>query len=93
MSLKLGKFTIQLNGVGVITSKVSEELLLQLKANPLFIYIPKSEPKPEAKPVEVAKKAEAVKQVAECDILEEPKPSRKRASSRSRRKSSTDKQD
>jgi len=85
MSIKFSRWTLNLSADGVVLSEVDEELHTLLGLNPAFSYTApaKSEVKPQA-PTE---------DDAECDIIEKPKSSRKRASSRSRRKSSNDKQD
>jgi len=93
MTLRFSNHVVKLDADGVVISEVSDALRRQLEVNPTFIYEAKPEPAPEAKPAKVEPKAQAIKVDAECDTIEKPKSSRKRASSRSRRKSSSDKQD
>ena len=89
MTIKFSKWTLKLSADGVVLSEVDEELHTLLGLNPAFRYIPPAVSAVEDTPVEEATTADA----AECDIIQKPKSSRKRASSRSRRKSSSDKQD
>ena len=82
MTLALSNFRIQVDSDGVVVSEVSDELAIQLRANPLFKYSP-------PKSVEIASAPEEEKpdstDEVECANVEKPK-SRKRSSSRSRRK-------
>ena len=93
MTLRFSNHVVKLNADGVVISEVSDALRQQFEVNSAFIYEAKSEPKPVAEPAKVEPQVEAIKEKADCDTIEKPKSSRKRASSRSRRKSSSDKQD
>lgn len=92
MSLTFGKFYVQLTADGVVTSEVSDELAALFSKNPAFRYSAESKIEPVTQPEKV-EEAQAIQDEAECDTMVKPKTSRKRASSRSRRKSTSDKQD
>jgi len=94
MRLPFGKHTVIIDADGFVISEVTQDIEQLFTVNPSFVYNAPPKPAPKSKPAKVAKKVQAIKVDAECDtIAEEPKSSRKRASSRSRRKSSSDKQD
>lgn len=94
MSIRFSRYTVQLDPDGVVVSEVNDELEAQFRKNPAFKYI---ETKPQPEPVAVEPEAEveveSVKDEPECDIMEKPKSSRKRPSSRSRRKPASSKRD
>ena len=92
MTLRFSNHSVVLDPDGVVISEVSDELERQLKANPAFRKLPEP-PQPEVKAEPAPAAVEATEVAPECDTMDKPKSSRKRASSRSRRKSSSDKQD
>jgi hypothetical protein len=75
MTLAFSNFRIQLDSDGVVVSEVSDELAIQLRANPLFRYSP---PKSvEIAPAPEEEKPDSTDEV-ECAKVEKPK-SRKRS--------------